>query len=65
MTWCLTDPKYEEEVSGCTACVGFIAGKKLYVVCLLLLSALCVAGQICHHTETCARILTVGKGQCG
>ncbi|OAA33407.1 Protein phosphatase 2C [Moelleriella libera RCEF 2490] len=27
----LSDPKYEEEVSGCTACVGLIAGKKLYV----------------------------------
>ncbi|KAH6968413.1 phosphatase 2C-like domain-containing protein [Fusarium avenaceum] len=28
----LNDPKYEEEVSGCTACVGLIAGNKLYVV---------------------------------
>ncbi|KAH7325903.1 phosphatase 2C-domain-containing protein [Stachybotrys elegans] len=27
----LDDPKYEEEVSGCTACVCLIAGKKLYV----------------------------------
>ncbi|KAG5999613.1 hypothetical protein E4U54_001753 [Claviceps lovelessii] len=27
----LNDPKYEEEVSGCTACVSLIAGKKLYV----------------------------------
>lgn len=27
----LNDPKYEEEVSGCTACVGLIAGNKLYV----------------------------------
>lgn len=27
-----TDPKYEEEVSGCTACVTLIAGNKLYVV---------------------------------
>lgn len=26
------DPKYEEEVSGCTACVSLIAGKKLYLV---------------------------------
>lgn len=26
------DPKYEEEVSGCTACVSLIAGDKLYVV---------------------------------
>ncbi|KAF4447309.1 protein phosphatase [Fusarium austroafricanum] len=25
------DPKYEEEVSGCTACVSLIAGNKLYV----------------------------------
>jgi protein phosphatase 2C family protein 2/3 len=28
----LNDPKYEEEVSGCTACVSLIAGNKLYVV---------------------------------
>jgi hypothetical protein len=28
-----TDPKYEEEVSGCTACVSLIAGNKIYVVC--------------------------------
>lgn len=27
----LNDPKYEEEVSGCTACVGLIAGKKIYL----------------------------------
>ncbi|KAL1869988.1 hypothetical protein VTK73DRAFT_2858 [Phialemonium thermophilum] len=27
----LTDPKYEEEVSGCTACVGLIAGDKIYI----------------------------------
>ncbi|KEY72010.1 hypothetical protein S7711_00029 [Stachybotrys chartarum IBT 7711] len=27
----LDDPKYEEEVSGCTACVSLIAGNKLYV----------------------------------
>ncbi|KOS21583.1 Protein phosphatase 2C -like protein 3 [Escovopsis weberi] len=27
----LNDPKYEEEVSGCTACVALVAGKRLYV----------------------------------
>lgn len=27
----LNDPKYEEEVSGCTACVSLIAGDKLYI----------------------------------
>jgi protein phosphatase 2C family protein 2/3 len=27
----LNDPKYEDEVSGCTACVCLIAGSKLYV----------------------------------
>ncbi|KAI6784219.1 uncharacterized protein J7T54_004765 [Emericellopsis cladophorae] len=27
----LNDPKYEEEVSGCTACVALVAGKKVYV----------------------------------
>jgi hypothetical protein len=28
-----SDPKYEEEVSGCTASVGIISSKKIYVVC--------------------------------
>lgn len=28
-----TDPKYEEEVSGCTASVGIITKDKIYVVC--------------------------------
>ncbi|KAJ0165084.1 Protein phosphatase 2C -like protein 2 [Colletotrichum tanaceti] len=27
----LNDPKYEEEVSGCTACVGLISDSKIYV----------------------------------
>lgn len=27
------DPKYEEEVSGCTASVGIITKDKVYVVC--------------------------------
>ncbi|KAK1770964.1 phosphatase 2C-domain-containing protein [Phialemonium atrogriseum] len=27
----LNDPKYEEEVSGCTACVGLITGDKIYI----------------------------------
>ncbi len=26
------DPKYEEEVSGCTACVGLITDDKIYLV---------------------------------
>ena len=26
------DPKYEEEVSGCTACVGLITDDKVYIV---------------------------------
>lgn len=30
-----TDPKYEEEVSGCTASVGIITHDKIFVVCLL------------------------------
>ena len=30
-----TDPKYEEEVSGCTATVGIITHDKVYVVCLV------------------------------
>lgn len=29
---CLADPKYEEEVSGCTACVGLISNDKIYIV---------------------------------
>jgi hypothetical protein len=28
----LTDPKYEDEVSGCTASVGIITNDKIYVV---------------------------------
>ncbi|ROT41748.1 protein phosphatase 2C [Sodiomyces alkalinus F11] len=27
----LNDPRYEEEVSGCTACVGLITGDKIYI----------------------------------
>ncbi|ORY65398.1 phosphatase 2C-like domain-containing protein [Pseudomassariella vexata] len=27
----LSDPKYEDEVSGCTACVGLITGDKIYI----------------------------------
>ncbi len=27
-----TDPKYEEEVSGCTASVGILTHEKIYVV---------------------------------
>lgn len=35
----LVDPKYEEEVSGCTASVGLISNTKIYVVrtCLILI----------------------------
>lgn len=29
----LQDPHYEEEVSGCTACVGLITKSKIFVVC--------------------------------
>ena len=29
---CHIDPKYEEEVSGCTACVGLITNDKVYIV---------------------------------
>jgi hypothetical protein len=29
----VSDPKYEEEVSGCTASVGVISNDKIYVVC--------------------------------
>jgi protein phosphatase 2C family protein 2/3 len=28
----LNDPKYEDEVSGCTACVGLITDDKIYIV---------------------------------
>lgn len=27
-----SDPKYEEEVSGCTACVGLINDDKIFIV---------------------------------
>jgi hypothetical protein len=29
---CSLDPRYEEEVSGCTASVGILSSKKIYVV---------------------------------
>jgi hypothetical protein len=29
---CYADPRYEEEVSGCTASVGILSAKKIYVV---------------------------------
>ena len=32
----LLDPKYEDEVSGCTASVGIISMDKIRVVCLIL-----------------------------
>jgi hypothetical protein len=32
MRWTI-DPRYEEEVSGCTACVGLINDEKIYIVC--------------------------------
>jgi hypothetical protein len=32
------DPRYEEEVSGCTACIGILSNKKIYVVSLESLS---------------------------
>ena len=31
----ILDPKYEDEVSGCTASVGIISSKKIFVVCIL------------------------------
>lgn len=31
-----TDPKYEEEVSGCTASVGLISKTKIYVVSAMM-----------------------------
>ena len=34
------DPKYEEEVSGCTASVGIVSREKIWVVCTLRLSDL-------------------------
>jgi hypothetical protein len=33
---CFADPRYEEEVSGCTASVGILSAKKIYVVSLTL-----------------------------
>jgi len=37
LTHLFLDPKYEEEVSGCTASVGIISENKIYVVCPLVL----------------------------
>jgi hypothetical protein len=46
-----TDPKYEEEVSGCTACVGLITEDKIYIVraSLLLTIMLPVAQVLTSH----------------
>jgi hypothetical protein len=30
---CSADPRYEEEVSGCTASVAILSSKKIFVVC--------------------------------
>lgn len=30
---CFVDPRYEEEVSGCTASVAIVSSKKIFVVC--------------------------------
>lgn len=41
------DPKYEEEVSGCTASVGIITKDKVYVVCPSF-------GELCKgYTDLC------------
>lgn len=39
------DPRYEEEVSGCTATVAIISAKKIFVVCSALLDAKTLADQ--------------------
>lgn len=31
---CLPDPRYEEEVSGCTASTAIVSSKQIFVVCL-------------------------------
>ncbi|KAI1009218.1 hypothetical protein LB504_003341 [Fusarium proliferatum] len=53
----LNDPKYEEEVSGCTACVSLIAGNKLYVVS----SPLAIVSLTLAFTFTSRWKMTYGK----
>lgn len=52
-----SDPKYEEEVSGCTACVSLIAGNKLYVVS----SPLVIVSLTLAFTFTSRWWMTYGK----
>lgn len=45
-----TDPKYEEEVSGCTASVGVISKDKIYVVCQKL-TFVCTVTELSRQTR--------------
>lgn len=40
------DPKYEEEVSGCTACIGIISKDKIYVVSTFDPNTRCLKGML-------------------
>lgn len=44
---CTVDPRYEEEVSGCTATVGIVTHDKIYVVCWhIFLTGKCFTDQL-------------------
>jgi len=51
------DPRYEEEVSGCTASVGILSAKKIYVVCdgLRLRRPLLTLLGECWRLSKCSR----------
>jgi hypothetical protein len=38
---CFADPRYEEEVSGCTASVAVVSAKKIFVVCVVSVAFKC------------------------
>ena len=48
---CSLDPRYEEEVSGCTASVGILSSKKIYVVCDELLCQKAQANKLREMLE--------------
>ncbi|KAI0585334.1 Protein phosphatase 2C isoform gamma [Pyrenophora tritici-repentis] len=58
----LSDPKYEEEVSGCTASVGILSKDKIYVVCHFLVSSLHQCLQIQANAGDSRTVLGV-KGR--
>jgi hypothetical protein len=66
----LNDPKYEEEVSGCTACVGLITEDKIYIVgfsCGLPPVSCLINSSICRQmlvTQEAFWVSRVARNRC-